>query len=169
MIANVYADCEEGQIDINSATKEDLDTLYGIGSVKAAAIINARPFDSVDELIKVSGIGNWTLEKIKEQGLACVNGIDEKAEEEQEETKELVEEKTETINEKQETNIKNTELKVIKLTPQIIKSKGDKENSDNEKISGKVNYPLYGFVIFCFLLGFLFIIKKNRFNKNEFR
>ncbi|MCL5010906.1 MAG: lamin tail domain-containing protein [Patescibacteria group bacterium] len=60
-------------VDINAASLTGLETLTGIGPVKAQAIINARPFSSVDDLLKVKGIGEKTLEKIKQQGLACVN------------------------------------------------------------------------------------------------
>ncbi len=107
--------------------------------------------------------------------MACVED-----EENTQEIEELVEEIINTtgvpLNEQEkETDITNTELEEIRLHPQVIKSEdtlkgtSNKENLDNEKILGKANYPAYGFVIFCFLLGFLFIIKKNRFNKNEFR
>jgi competence ComEA-like helix-hairpin-helix protein len=61
------------KIDINTATPKQLDDLVGIGPKYAQAIIGARPFFSVDDLIRVKGIGEKTLQKIKDQGLACVN------------------------------------------------------------------------------------------------
>jgi competence ComEA-like helix-hairpin-helix protein len=60
------------QIDINSATLSQLDELTGIGPKYAQAIIDGRPYSSVDDLDKVKGIGPATLQKIKAQGLACV-------------------------------------------------------------------------------------------------
>lgn len=70
----VVASCNSGQININSASLSKLDELDGIGKVKAQAIIDGRDFASVDDLINVHGIGEVTLDKIKNQGLACVEG-----------------------------------------------------------------------------------------------
>jgi competence protein ComEA len=62
---------EESKINLNTATLEELETLDGLGPTKAKAIIQYRGehggFRSVDELLQVSGIGERTLEKIKEK------------------------------------------------------------------------------------------------------
>lgn len=63
----------EEKIDINFASWEDLQKITEIGPVMAERIITARPFSSVNELIKVNGIGEKTLEKIISQGLAWVS------------------------------------------------------------------------------------------------
>lgn len=60
-------------IDINTALLEELEEIIGIGPVLAQRIIEARPFNSLDDLIKVKGIGETTLQKIKDQGLAWVD------------------------------------------------------------------------------------------------
>lgn len=56
-------------VNINDATSEQLQTLTGIGEAKAKKIIDYReqsgPFNSVEELINVSGIGEKTLESIR--------------------------------------------------------------------------------------------------------
>lgn len=57
------------KVSINSAGKEVLMTLSGIGASKAEAIIRYREtnggFDSVEELMQVEGIKEGTFEKIK--------------------------------------------------------------------------------------------------------
>jgi competence protein ComEA len=57
-------------VNVNMATPEELETLPGIGEVLAAAIIAYReehgPFTAVDQLLDVSGIGEVTLEEIRE-------------------------------------------------------------------------------------------------------
>ena len=57
------------QININTATKEQLDGLKGIGPTKAQAIVDYRtkngPFKTVDDLEKVNGIGPGTMKDIR--------------------------------------------------------------------------------------------------------
>lgn len=64
---------EKKKIEVNSATKKELILITGIGSVYAERIIETRPFCSIDEMIRVSGIGNKTIDKIKEEGVAYIN------------------------------------------------------------------------------------------------
>jgi competence protein ComEA len=58
-----------GVINVNRATKAEFDSLAGIGPVLASRIINYRsangPFLALDDLLKVSGIGSKTLERIR--------------------------------------------------------------------------------------------------------
>ena len=70
-------------ININTASKDDLQKLTGIGPVLAQRIIEARPFLSVNELINVSGIGETILQKIIEQGCAHVDEVDGEGEDEE--------------------------------------------------------------------------------------
>jgi|GEM_PF-4534912 len=65
-------ECSFNSIDINTASLEKLDKIYGVGPATAQKIIDNRPYNSLDDLIKVSGIGETTLQKIKDQGCAYV-------------------------------------------------------------------------------------------------
>lgn len=59
-----------GPVSINTATSEQLQTLSGVGESKALAIIKYReengPFNSIEEIKNVSGIGDALFEKIKD-------------------------------------------------------------------------------------------------------
>jgi len=54
-----------GQINLNTATAAELESLPAIGPSKAEAIIANRPYATVDELDKVPGIGPSTLEQLR--------------------------------------------------------------------------------------------------------
>lgn len=173
LIQQCIATCSDNQIDINSASKEQLDELYGIGVVKAQAIIDTRDFENVDDLIRVYGIGEKTLQKIKEQGLACVDGEDNEQDNEEDKEKENLEEQKdseltelsltkESVNDIQKTE--EIKLEIINLNTKNIKSEDNKEELEEPN---KSKYAIYGFMVFCVLLSFLFIIK-NKYRKNEF-
>jgi competence ComEA-like helix-hairpin-helix protein len=160
----IYANCSEGQININTASKEELDKITQIGLARAEQIIQSRPFNSIEDLIDISGIGNITLSKIKEEGLACVEeensvqdniikGNEEKAKVEGKDSKEIP-----NLNE----SVKTITSEVIKLNPKDIKTENSLENLDTSK------YAVCGLVIFCIVLMVLFVLK-NRKYKNEFR
>lgn len=64
-LGSVYA-----LVNINTADVSELETLTGIGSVKAQAIVDYREdnglFESIEEIQNVSGIGDATYESIKD-------------------------------------------------------------------------------------------------------
>ncbi|MBI4233532.1 MAG: helix-hairpin-helix domain-containing protein [Chloroflexi bacterium] len=57
------------KVNLNTATVQQLEALPGIGEVRAKAIVSYRQehgsFRSVGELLRVSGIGSATLERIR--------------------------------------------------------------------------------------------------------
>ena len=52
-------------INVNTAPASDIEDLPDIGPKIAAAIVAGRPYKSVDDLLRVKGIGPKTLEKIR--------------------------------------------------------------------------------------------------------
>lgn len=53
-------------ININEATLEELDSLPGIGKVTAQKIIDARPFNDVNDLVNKKIVNKSVFEKIKD-------------------------------------------------------------------------------------------------------
>ncbi|MDQ0269523.1 helix-hairpin-helix domain-containing protein [Cytobacillus purgationiresistens] len=61
----------EDKVNLNTASSAELETLSGVGPAKAAAIIEHRetngPYKDIEDLKKISGIGDKTFEKLKDQ------------------------------------------------------------------------------------------------------
>jgi len=64
----------DARIDINKATVEQFASIKGVGPVLAQRIVEFRdangPFGSVDDLLKVKGIGEKLLDKVRDQLVA---------------------------------------------------------------------------------------------------
>ena len=57
----------EKKINLNSASKEQLKEIKGIGDALADAIIKGRPYKSWDDVSKVKGIGDAKLKTLKKE------------------------------------------------------------------------------------------------------
>ena len=73
-VSTVSQESLSEKVNINTADKERLTSLKGIGESKAEAIISYReangPFGDITELMNVDGIGQKTFENIKD--MICV-------------------------------------------------------------------------------------------------
>jgi hypothetical protein len=116
-------------------------------------------YDSRNDERSLSYCGEW---RFVESTRGEENNCEEEKEPEEDETEKIInEENIEliAINEIPEP----IEGETIKLTGKDIKSEDDIENLRTG------NYAVYGFIGFCVLLGFLFLVRKNKYKKNEFR
>ena len=65
-----FVQAEAALIDINSAGKQELDALPGIGSARADAIIKGRPYRGKDELLQKKIIPENVYNGIKDRIIA---------------------------------------------------------------------------------------------------
>ncbi|CZE47718.1 ComEA family DNA-binding protein [Campylobacter geochelonis] len=111
-------------VNINTATKDELMSLEGIGDIKAEAIIKHReatPFKSIEDIKSVNGIGDKTFNALK-------SDIDIKGET-------TVKEKAKkSIKEKSDKLIKSADKKVKKAKEKSEKSKDKAINDSKAKI-----------------------------------
>jgi len=167
----ISAKCQEGQININTASAEELDLIKWIGEATAQEIITYRQdtmFKSVDDLINIYGIGESKLNDIKEQGLACVdvNTADrintEKIDSSLNKTNYEINYSI-VKNQKNENELEKTEKIILKPNPKNIKS--------NSIIKRLTSNTLYSLGLFSIIIMFLLVLRFNKLRKykNEFR
>lgn len=55
----------QGPVDVNRASAAELQKLPNVGPAMARDIVQGRPYQSADDLLKIKGIGPKTLEKLR--------------------------------------------------------------------------------------------------------
>jgi DNA uptake protein ComE-like DNA-binding protein len=70
--AQPSSNCQAGQVDINTASEEQLMTIIHIGATRVQELISLRPYSSIEGLDNISGIGDARMADIRAQGIACV-------------------------------------------------------------------------------------------------
>jgi competence protein ComEA len=131
-------------VNINTATKEELTSLKGIGEKRAQDIIDYRtkngPFKSVDDLEKVPGIGPGTMKQIRSEltttGKTVVDkpaatGTKSKAEAAKAETKKADPAKSDAV--KAEKKAGDTKTAKTTDTKKVEPAKGDVTKTDPAK------------------------------------
>jgi len=156
LLSSISAICEDGQIDINSASLEELDEIIHVGSKTAQRIIDLRPFSSLEDLDGVPYISPNYVEDIKSQGLACVDG--EESDYDEGEILPEIQEPADNIPIAKDNSPKT--LEKITLGSPNAETKNIKSNNGENKSTG--SYATYGLIAFCILLGVLFLRKKRQ-------
>ncbi len=130
-----YAGIALAAVNINTATKEELESLNGIGPVKAQAIIDYRkkngPFKSLDDLKKVDGIGDATFDKVrKDVSLSGATKVDAPAKAEPKKE----EKKAEPKKEEKKADAKKDDKKAdAKKDEKKADAKKDEKKADDKK------------------------------------
>jgi len=144
------------KIDLNTATAKELEELIGVGPLTAQEIIKSRPFCSLEDLLKVNGIGQAILRKIKTQNLAYVKPCEQ-------------EQQTKEIEQSQDTQQTNTSDSITKKENRQTESVINlaKQQKSAETITGKVvyqsktesvrRYAIYAFSILLIVILFLIL------------
>ena len=143
-----YAGLALAVVNVNTATKAELESLEGIGAVKAQAIVDHRKkngnFKSLEEVKKVDGVGDATFEKIKKDiSLSGATTIPahEKAEKKVEAVKDKAVVAKDKVEKKVEAAADKVEKKVVVAKDKVEEKKAalDKKADDKKAEAKKID------------------------------
>jgi competence protein ComEA len=66
-VSGEVAGVSAGKININTASSSELESLSGIGPTYAQKIIDNRPYQKIEDILEIPGIGQKTFERIKDR------------------------------------------------------------------------------------------------------